>query len=261
MESLDQEDFLGVIDLLLPGERDTFSEPAQELVSELTRLEVLTEDASLSDLTGLRRHPRRPQRPASSATNVDDIVNITMVADAHRHDRTARSFRSVTLVTDSFGEDVDLGELDTTESGLDFQFPMTAVEKDGRWYLSVLLHDRRERSGQCRLDDIPETGIEPQGADSPEGAVDVLLGGRGGTRSHRDHRQPEPERGRGAATLCATVHRRAPSRSSTEIPLTLNVADIEYEVEGDGSTRSVAVKQITHQRRDSRRSARRSPSA
>ena len=35
MESLDQEDFLGVIDLLLPGERDTFSEPAQELVSEL----------------------------------------------------------------------------------------------------------------------------------------------------------------------------------------------------------------------------------
>ena len=52
MESLDQEDFLGVIDLLLPGERDTFSEPAQELVSELTRLEVLTEDASLDDLSG-----------------------------------------------------------------------------------------------------------------------------------------------------------------------------------------------------------------
>ena len=36
-----------------------------------------------------------------------------------------------------FGEDVDLGELDTTESGLDFVFPMTAVEKDGRWYLSA----------------------------------------------------------------------------------------------------------------------------
>ena len=52
MESLDQEDFLGAMDLLLPGERDTFKEPAQELVSELTRLEVLTDDAALDDLAG-----------------------------------------------------------------------------------------------------------------------------------------------------------------------------------------------------------------
>ena len=82
LDALDQEDALGVIDLLLPGERETLREPLTELVDELTPHRGAQR----------RRQPRRGSpastcRSATAAstskpTNVDDIVNLKISAMA-----------------------------------------------------------------------------------------------------------------------------------------------------------------------------------
>ena len=53
LDALDNEDVLGAIDVLLPGERETLREPLTELVAELTRIEVLSDDASLAGSRGV----------------------------------------------------------------------------------------------------------------------------------------------------------------------------------------------------------------
>ena len=91
--ALDNEDVLGVVDLLLPGERETFRDPLIRTVDNLVRLEVLADDASLSGVAGfdvqfsdvtVREEP----------TNVDDIVNIFLsrLGDGRgrRHQRADR---------------------------------------------------------------------------------------------------------------------------------------------------------------------------
>ena len=73
MESIAQEDFLGLIDLLLPGERETFGEPLAELVDELQRLEVVGERRVARRHRRLRRRVGRARRstwrPRTSTTS------------------------------------------------------------------------------------------------------------------------------------------------------------------------------------------------
>ena len=51
--ALNDEDILGAVDLLLPGERDTFRQPMIDLVDNLKRLEVLGDDADPSKVKGI----------------------------------------------------------------------------------------------------------------------------------------------------------------------------------------------------------------
>ena len=81
LDALDQEDALGVVDLLLPGERETLRQPLTELVDELTRIEVLSDDATLRSISRPRRADRGRQC-RGRATNVDDIVNLRISAMA-----------------------------------------------------------------------------------------------------------------------------------------------------------------------------------
>ena len=72
------EDVLGVIDVLLPGEREALRGPLSELVDELRRLEVLARTPTLGD----RRRRLRVEDVSVDveATNVDDIANLTIEA-------------------------------------------------------------------------------------------------------------------------------------------------------------------------------------
>ncbi len=75
VESLDGADVLGVIDLLLPGERETMREPMIEMFDNLRRVGVLADEASLSGIGGLELEFTDVQ-VASEPTNVDDIANV-----------------------------------------------------------------------------------------------------------------------------------------------------------------------------------------
>jgi hypothetical protein len=242
MESLDQEDMLGVIDLMLPGERDTFSEPAQEMISELTRLEVLSDEASLDGLAGFD-FALEDRNVRVETTNVDDIVNITMIADATAS-VNGEELPLGELITDAIGDDVDMSELTTTESGLDFEVPMTAVEKDGRWYLSAFYTIAENARVSAGLGDIPAEGVAPSGGDSPEGALDVMFDGIAQLDLTAIIAGLNPNEAE-ALQRYAPLFIGDAQAALDEVPATLEVTGVEYDVEGSGSTRSVSVEQIT----------------
>ena len=53
VKALNDEDILGAVDLLLPGERETFRQPMIDLVDNLKRLEVLGDKADPSKVAGV----------------------------------------------------------------------------------------------------------------------------------------------------------------------------------------------------------------
>ena len=50
--SLNHEDVLGAMDVLLPGERRTFRQPMTDIMAELRRLEIVAKDADLGHVGG-----------------------------------------------------------------------------------------------------------------------------------------------------------------------------------------------------------------
>ncbi len=70
---------LGVIDVLLPGERDTLRGPVEELVAELRRMEVLSDAADPEAVSGIAIE-LDDESVEVTDTNVEDIVNLTISA-------------------------------------------------------------------------------------------------------------------------------------------------------------------------------------
>lgn len=237
MAALEQEDMLGMVDLLLPGERDTFRQPMIDMVSELTRLEVLSSSASLADLSGLDIE-MADQLTKVTPTNVADISNIMMTAQITAS-LDGDQLPIGDLIIDFAGDGFDLSDFDEAATTTDFELPMTVVEQDGRWYLS-LFHTAAEAARGATGEPIPETGLAPRGGETPEGAVSVLLDG-----------VEQFDIGKIIASInpneAAALQRYAPLLLDdidpllADIPFTWQVTKTEFEVEGSGSERSVTV--------------------
>jgi hypothetical protein len=80
-EALGNEDALGVIDLLLPGERETFRQPVIDLFDNLRRIEVIDPSASLGKVGGLDFEFSDIQVNTES-TGADDIVKVVVDGSA-----------------------------------------------------------------------------------------------------------------------------------------------------------------------------------
>ncbi|HRE01578.1 MAG TPA: hypothetical protein PLV68_09770, partial [Ilumatobacteraceae bacterium] len=81
VDTLNNEDILGAIDLLLPTERDTFRQPLVDLVSELKRLEVFSKDADLGGVSGLDIDIDVPDVDIEE-TSAKDVVMVSLDADS-----------------------------------------------------------------------------------------------------------------------------------------------------------------------------------
>ena len=79
MDSLAAEDVLGVVDLLLPGERDMMRQPLIDMVDNLKRLGVADGTANLHKVGGLDISFENVQ-VEPTATNVDDVSDIRITA-------------------------------------------------------------------------------------------------------------------------------------------------------------------------------------
>ena len=175
LQAIENEDVLGVVDVLSPGERDVFRDPLVDLVSELTRLEVLSTDADLSRILGVDVELSN-ERVTASSTNVPDITNIDLRADA------VLTFDGAELpigelITDNVPDDVltEMRGTRLTETD-ELDVRLTAVEEDGRWYFSVfhtIAELARQETAPGTL--IPVQGIGADGADTAEAAFDAVL--------------------------------------------------------------------------------------
>lgn len=170
MDSLAAEDALGVVDLLLPGERDMMRQPLIDIVDNLKRLKVADSTASLDKVGGLDISFEDVQVEPDE-TNVDDVTDIRITATGTASvDGDAVPIGDL-LIDEAFGGDrPDLGSEPET-SAIDWN--LATVKHDGRWYLSAF-YSIAENSRQDG-DEIPETGVVALGSDTPDGAVQAVF--------------------------------------------------------------------------------------
>lgn len=242
MTAIENEDVLGMIDVLSPGERDVFRQPMIDLVSELTRLEVLAPEADLGKIEGfdivLENEVVTPE-----STNVPDIVNIQMYADSTvTVDGAAVPVGA--LVTDNMSpDDVEDMRAETQTIEEPFDGELTAVQIDERWYFSLFFTAAESLRSDAGFDEdlqIPVEGIGAVGAESPEAAMNQLLD----SVQALDLRLMMQTLNPGEA---AALQRYAPlfldeaEAALDEIPLTWAITTREFRVEGDGDSRTVFV--------------------
>jgi hypothetical protein len=165
LDALDDEDALGAVDVLLPGERDTFQEPMQRFMTRLEDWGVISDD-SLTGISGIDITVTDRDVDADE-TNVDDIVNLTVSATvASKVDGAALPIGD--WLREQLGDEqiAEIEELDEESAPEDGSFPITAVRKDGRWYLSLFYTAAEQARAQTDLE-IPAAPKRRWTASSP----------------------------------------------------------------------------------------------
>ena len=177
LAAFESSDALAAAELLLPGERDAISDPTFDLIDELERLEVLSE-VDLEQVNGVDVSLRR-ESVAVEETNVDDIVHINLSAEASVA-VDASELPTGPIIEENQPDDA---EIEDTTNSEPLEAQLVGVEQDGEWYIG-LLYTAAEAIRQSEYDyesgegpEIPEAGdaITPNGADSPDGAVEQML--------------------------------------------------------------------------------------
>ena len=236
--ALDGEDLLGVVDLLLPGERETLRQPLVDLSSELGRLEITENAVDLNKVPGFDITIADP-KITSDSTNVDDIADVHVVGTASVDVDGKKVPIGKLLIDRVFGG--DRPDMDASEDDRDFDIRFAAVQDGGRWYLSLFYTAAETARGD---QDIPDKGITPVGADSPEGALDNLI--KAGT----DFDLEGVIAGLNPDEMAA-LQRYAPlfiddaQSMVDDTDLKITVTDATYSVTGSGSTRQVGITSLT----------------
>ena len=238
--ALDNEDMLGVIDLLLPGEREAFREPLIQTLDNLRRLEVVSEDASLSKVGGIDIQ-LTDVTVNEQPTNVSDIVNLEISGSATVSVNGDEVPLGGLLIDEAFdGERPDLDAEPESEEFNDV--PLTVVERDGRWYLSAFYSAAED--SRRNLDDeidIPEVGVVAEGSGSPEGAVDDMLEAISDQNLERMIALLDPNEAE-ALQRYAPLFLDDAQDEFDAAAINWSISDTTFAVEGSGSRRFVAVE-------------------
>ena len=244
LAAIENEDVLGVLDLLLPGEREVFKQPAIDFVSELSRLEVLSPAADLAKIDGVDFAITGGTVQATE-TNATDITNLALTGQINAT-VNGDELPIGNLLLDVAPDDVDVSELDDSSSS-ELDIPLTAVEVDGRWYLSVFFTAAEQaRLSADQPPDIPENGIEPSGGEQPEDALDEMFD----ALEQLDLTALIAALNPGEA---AALQRYAPlfvddaQSMLDEAPIELDFKQAEYTVTGDGSRRHASIDLLVAQ--------------
>lgn len=237
VKALDGEDLLGTIDLLLAGERDTFRQPLVDLSSELARLEVTSDKVNLNQVPGFDISIEDPQIDVTD-TNVDDIADITITATANVTVNGDDIPIGKLLIDRVF--DGDRPQIDSSESSSDTDATFAVVKQGGRWYLSVFYTLADKARGD---QDIPDEGVQPAGASSPEGALDQMVHAIGELDLEKILAGLNPHE-------ASALQRYAPlflddaQQQLDDQDVSIDLGKAEYAVTGSGNTRQVAITRL-----------------
>ena len=237
LQSIENEDALGAVDLLLPGERETFRQPLVELFSELGRLGVVEDKVNLNQVNGFDLTVDNPSVSVTD-TNVNDISNVTVKGRIQTVTDGKKVPIGDLLIQEAFnGERPNLDSDETSD--LDLKF--ASVRKDGRWYVS-LMYTAAESSRGSR--DIPKNGVTPLGAKDPIAAVDNLFQSLSDLRLEDAIANLNPNEAE-ALQRYAPLFLDDAQRSVDKAGLVWSISDTEYSVSGEGDTRYVAIKALS----------------
>ncbi len=232
--ALDNEDMLGLIDLLLPGERETFRQPMLDLVEELQRLEITDDNADLNKVAGVDIQIVGPEVDVDD-TNVDDIATVSIVANASVTVDGRELPIGDFLIDTVF--DGERPEVDEDSGEQDFNVSFASVKDGDRWYVSMFYTAASAAFGG---EDVPEEGVTAVGADSPEDALDNLIKYTSNLDLENIIASLNPNE-------ASALQRYAPlfvddaQDELDDVDMTWSISDTQYSVTGSGDTRQVGI--------------------
>ncbi|GEM_PF-1231617 len=165
-------DVLAIAEILEPTERETLLDAGVDIASELSRLGVLSTDLDLSAVSGVQLElggfEPRVERPRSGLAHIYAGKGVVTVAV----DGAELPFGSL-LTDDLFPLDYSYSSTDLVEPQQD---PIVAVQRNGRWYLSVW-YSVAELARLTLDKPLPDLGRRPAsiGGPTPEAAVRSFL--------------------------------------------------------------------------------------
>jgi hypothetical protein len=235
MHALGQEDVLGMVDLLLPGERTTFRQPLIDIVDNLKRLEVVDETASLDKVGGIDFSIDNLE-VVDQPTNVDDVTNIELTGTGTASVDGEKVPIGRLLINEAFGG--ERPNLDAEPSSEPFDWHLTTVKQGDRWYLSLfysLAEDARPDDT-----DIPAHGVTARGADTPEGAVQAMLDGVSDLDLEAIIAALNPNEAE-ALQRYAPIFIDEGQHAFDSAGVRVSFSDVKYTVTGSGDRRTVAI--------------------
>ena len=177
-EAAADEDFLGLLEALPPGERDVLKGPIEDIATELKRLEILSGDADLGDFAGVEIEV--DDLELSSSPIRDGMAEVRIDRGILRSSADPAKLPLGRFVRDVAGDDLAQATASAPEvSDLRGDGPtevLVAVEEDGRWYFSLwyTVAELSRRESGAPMPDLARR-VNANGADSAEGAVDAFL--------------------------------------------------------------------------------------
>ncbi len=171
--SLSNEDLLGAAEVIEPSERATLVDTGVSISEELVRLEVLSPDLDLGELSGLDLRFDDPR--LRSVPVLSDVTDVFIDGGSSRALIDVSELPLGKLILDRVPGDL-LSLTDSVSSPISSINPIAVVKRDGRWYVS-LWYSVAENARLAANQSIPSAADRPVpiGADSPEGAVERLI--------------------------------------------------------------------------------------
>jgi hypothetical protein len=174
-EAAAKSDVIGVLEQLLPGERDALKGPLSELVEQLNRLEVL-DGADLADIDGVDL--AFDDLKFETEKRSDDLASVRVTGGTGSYRIDLAELPIGDFVLDIIGRPLEGTEADADELAMEGDGDaITTVRRDGTWYVSIgysVAEQARQAAG-VELSRLGE-GVTAAGAESPEAAVEAMFG-------------------------------------------------------------------------------------
>lgn len=191
------EDTLAALQVLAPAERDALGASLNSLVTELRRLGVITDGASMRSVSGLDldvKGLRLEELPVTDGITSVRIAAGSLVSKINGEQlpvgpvlRTLLD-NSATGMTEEAGTDGSFVLRGGSTEASPFEFPkggtaplgpdliLTTVERGGRWYVSIgySIAEAARRDANAPIPRLADR-VGAKGSDSPEAAVRALL--------------------------------------------------------------------------------------
>lgn len=174
-EAAAKSDVIGVLEQLLPGERDALKGPLSELVEQLNRLEVL-DGADLTDIDGVDL--AFDDFELETEKRSDDLASVRVTGGTGSYRIDLAELPIGDFVLDIMGGPLEGTEADADELAMEGDGDAIAtVRRDGRWYVSIgysVAEQARQAAG-VELSRLGE-GVAAAGGESPEAVVEAMFG-------------------------------------------------------------------------------------
>jgi hypothetical protein len=241
--AIEDEDPIGALEALAPGERKVLREPFEDIVGELQRLGILDE----FDLRQVPGTSFSVEDLRYETTSLTDEVVVVEVVDGTIVTRFAPDDLPLgPVVRDQVGDDDESGSLGEPESTVvafaDDPMELVAIKEDGGWHVSLAYTIAETVRGDS---DTPLSelgaGPDPVGGTGPEEVVRDLVDAAVDLDAARAVTLLPPDEMRSLydyAPLFLPEANEAAARAREE-GTAITVSDLELSVEGDGSVRRV----------------------